>query len=225
LHVSVSVSSRAARRPSIALIGVGDASARATLSERLRTAVHRSLDSYLAGSRRADAIVLRVEREDGPPGVEVGRLLEHSPGAPVVVVLAGGCDGRDVRTALGAGAAGLIEERHLARALESCLLAVLAGQVCVPREHRRQVAPPVLSTREKQILGMVVMGYMNGEIARRLFVAESTVKSHLSSAFSKLGVRSRSEAATLILDPERGLGIGILAVGGEPLPTPTRSPA
>ena len=51
---------------------------------------------------------------------------------------------------------------------------------------------------------------------------ESTVKCHLSSAFGKLGVRSRNEAVKLILDPERGLGMGILALGGEPVEaTPT----
>jgi hypothetical protein len=61
------------------------------------------------------------------------------------------------------------------------------------------------------------MGYMNCQIAERLFLAESTVKSHLSSAFAKLGVRSRNEAVSLILDPNRGLGTGILTVGGEPL--------
>ncbi len=63
------------------------------------------------------------------------------------------------------------------------------------------------------------MGYMNSQIAERLFLAESTVKSHLSSAFGKLGVRSRNEAVDLILNPERGLGMGILGLGGEPLET------
>jgi hypothetical protein len=60
------------------------------------------------------------------------------------------------------------------------------------------------------------MGYMNSQIAERLFLAESTVKSHLSSAFRKLGVRSRNEAVDLILNPERGLGMGILGLVGEP---------
>jgi DNA-binding CsgD family transcriptional regulator len=75
----------------------------------------------------------------------------------------------------------------------------------------------VLSGREKQILGLVVMGYMNSQIAEQLFLAESTIKSHLSSAFTKLGVRSRNEAVELILNSERGLGMGILALGGEQL--------
>ena len=56
---------------------------------------------------------------------------------------------------------------------------------------------------------MVVTGLTNSQIADELFLAVSTVKSHLSSAFSKLGVSSRSEAAAVILDPERGRGLGI----------------
>ena len=44
------------------------------------------------------------------------------------------------------------------------------------------------------------MGFTNSEIGARMFLAESTVKSHLSSSYSKLGVRSRSEAVSLLLD-------------------------
>jgi DNA-binding NarL/FixJ family response regulator len=128
----------------------------------------------------------------------------------------------EVRNALSAGAAGVVLYDELDAVLGACLQAVLAGQVCVPREHSQQIAPPALSSREKQILGLVVMGYMNGQIAEQLFVAESTVKSHLSSAFGKLGVRSRNEAVDLVLDPDRGLGMGILALGGDPVEaTPT----
>jgi DNA-binding NarL/FixJ family response regulator len=120
-----------------------------------------------------------------------------------------------VRTALAAGAAGVVLLDELDTALWPCLQAVQSGQTCVPRGHWRQIEPPALSAREKQILALVVMGYMNSQIAAQLFLAESTVKSHLSSAFGKLGVRSRNEAASLILDPERGLGMGILGLEGE----------
>ena len=113
-----------------------------------------------------------------------------------------------MRSALAAGVAGIVTSEELESVLGPCVEAVLAGQACVPREHWRQIDPPALSTREKQILGLVVMGYMNSQIARQLFLAESTVKSHLSSAFGKLGVRSRNEAVNLILDPERGPGDG-----------------
>ena len=62
-------------------------------------------------------------------------------------------------------------------------------------------------------------GCTNAQIADELFLAESTVKSHLSSAFSKLGVSSRNEAATMILDPDRGRGLGIAKIAPERIPS------
>lgn len=143
------------------------------------------------------------------------RAMERTP---VVLVCAEIRPG-ELRAALSGGAAGVVLEAQLATALWPSLEAARVGQVCVPRQHAKQVEPAALSTREKQILGLVVMGYMNSQIAAQLFVAESTVKSHLSSAFGKLGVRSRNEAVELILDSERGLGVGILGLGGEPVET------
>jgi DNA-binding NarL/FixJ family response regulator len=144
---------------------------------------------------------------------QLQRGLEHA----LVVVICPEIQRWEVRAVLAAGATGVVLERDLAGTLGPCLHVVRVGQVCVPRQQWRQIAPPALSAREKQILGLVVMGYMNSQIAERLFLAESTVKSHLSSAFGKLGVRSRNEAVNLILDSERGFGMGILALGGEPL--------
>jgi DNA-binding NarL/FixJ family response regulator len=146
---------------------------------------------------------------------ELRRGVEHAP----VVVICPAIERWEMRAVLGAGASGVVLEEEMGGALGPCLQAVRVGQVCVPKGHGRQIAPPALSMREKQILGLVVMGYMNGQIAEQLFLAESTVKSHLSSAFGKLGVRSRNEAVSLILDSERGFGMGILALGGEPIET------
>jgi DNA-binding NarL/FixJ family response regulator len=77
---------------------------------------------------------------------------------------------------------------------------------------RARLESESLSMREKQVLSMLVMGFTNAEIAAKMFLAESTVKSHLSSAYTKLGVRSRKDAATMILDPVAGLGPGILTI-------------
>jgi hypothetical protein len=55
---------------------------------------------------------------------------------------------------------------------------------------------------------MVVLDFSNAEIAEKLVVIESNVKSHPTSAFSQLGVNSRNAAAELILDHESGLGSG-----------------
>ena len=57
-----------------------------------------------------------------------------------------------------------------------------------------------------------MLGFTNREIAQKLFLAESTVKTHLSSAFRKIDARSRSEAVARIQDPESGYGMGVLAV-------------
>ena len=116
--------------------------------------------------------------------------------------------GRDVRALLSAGAAGVVLAHEVPLALAPCLCAVQVGQVCVPRGHFREVDPPALSAREKQILALVVMGYSNIQIAEQLYVAESTVKSHLSSAFGKLGVRSRNEAVHSSSTQTAGLGWG-----------------
>jgi DNA-binding NarL/FixJ family response regulator len=162
------------------------------------------------------AIVLWAGETVAPLSKSIERLVHRFAPAPLVVVCSS-IHRWEVRTALAAGAVGVVAYENLTDTLGPCLLAVTAGQICVPREQWRQVEPPALSSREKQILGLVVMGYMNSQIAEQLFLAESTVKSHLSSAFGKLGVRSRNEAVNLIIDPERGLGMGILGLGGEPL--------
>ena len=174
-----------------------------------------SVEQLLAGDLAPALVVLHAAGSLGRTAVgDLEPLRRALPNASLIVICAEIRPG-ELRVALAAGADGLVLEDELASTLGSCLQATRVGQVCVPKQHARQVEPAALSAREKQILGLVVMGYMNGEIAAQLFVAESTVKSHLSSAFGKLGVRSRNEAVDLILDPERGLGMGILELGGE----------
>ncbi|MGH2845532.1 MAG: helix-turn-helix transcriptional regulator [Thermoleophilaceae bacterium] len=129
-----------------------------------------------------------------------------------VVLIAPSSDGNRARKALSRGVDGFVLEDSVETALAPTVRAVAAGQVCLPRQGRQQIGGKPLSYRERQVLGMVVMGNTNGEIARRLYLAESTVKSHLSSAFRKLGVRSRAEAAALVLDPAAGVGAGILTM-------------
>jgi DNA-binding NarL/FixJ family response regulator len=160
------------------------------------------------------ALVVLWAQEHSSLARAISPLTQRFDGTPVLVVCAE-IQRWGIRTALNAGAAGVVLFEELQQTFVPCLQAVLTGQICVPRAFSRQIEPPALSSREKQILGLVVMGYMNSQIAERLFLAESTVKSHLSSAFGKLGVRSRNEAVNLILDPDRGLGMGILALVGD----------
>jgi DNA-binding NarL/FixJ family response regulator len=154
-----------------------------------------------------------LRTREGPDLRRVGELLPDMP----IVALAPVADGRAVRWAIDSGASGVVWQERLESALGPTVLAVCGGQLVFPADARRQYQPPELTTREKQVLSLVVMGLSNGEIAQKLYVSESTVKSHLGTAFRKLGVRSRAEAARLVADPEQGFGTGILAITGPAL--------
>jgi DNA-binding NarL/FixJ family response regulator len=172
-------------------------------------------------TRRVDAAV--VAAESAPELAAVAEdLAATEPAIPVVGVVAR-LRSSDVARALRGGLAAILEHDHVDRCLGIAVRAACAGLVTVPSRARHVAAGPVLSTREKQILALVVLGLTNAEIARKLYVAESTVKSHLSSAFAKLGVRSRNEATARILDQSSGFGVGILAIteDGETSPSPT----
>ncbi|HYZ80654.1 MAG TPA: LuxR C-terminal-related transcriptional regulator [Solirubrobacteraceae bacterium] len=147
---------------------------------------------------------------------EVARLeeLRDQHAGPIVALLAEMPAARGAR-AVNAVVDGAVLAREFRRALWPTLVAVASGQCVVPRSVRRALQRPPLSPRERQVLAMVVLDFSNAEIARKLVVTESNVKSHLTSAFSKLGVSSRSAAAELILDQESGLGPGILRISPE----------
>ena len=164
-----------------------------------------------ASGAHADISVLACKTLDADALATIRALRESLPEAAIVVV-AGQAGNREVREALSEGADGFVLDQRVDATLGQTIQAVCAGQLVVPGEWRERVGRPVLSPREKQVLGLVVMGYTNQEIANTLRVAESTVKSHLTSIFAKLGVRGRSEAAALVLDPQSGLGTGVLAI-------------
>jgi DNA-binding NarL/FixJ family response regulator len=159
-----------------------------------------------------EAVVLSCAGTDAPTLTAL-RKLSAMPVPPEIVVVVPEGESRGLRRALDAGATAVIYESHLETALLPTLRAALAGQTSVPRRVRRCVVKPTFSHREKEVLGLVVQGLTNQQIAHQLFLAESTVKSHLGSAFQKLGVHSRSEAAAVLLDPNEGLGASVL--GGD----------
>ncbi|HUR86638.1 MAG TPA: response regulator transcription factor [Solirubrobacteraceae bacterium] len=144
---------------------------------------------------------------------QMRRLRRALPKAHIIVVMPEDSR-RGVRRALEAGADGVVFETGLETALSLTVRAVLAGQTAVPAARRHEVDRPTLSSREKQVLSMVVTGKSNKAIAGELFLAESTVKCHLSSAFSKLGVRSRNEAADLVLQSGTELGFAMVLTPG-----------
>lgn len=165
-----------------------------------------------------DLLLLLLSRATDAERVgELRAACDGHPGAQILAVMPAGASNASLRRALLAGAHGIVFDAELECALVPTARAVLAGQLTVPPVLGRQIAPRPLSHREKEILALVMLGRTNREIARTLFLAESTVKTHLSSAFRKLDARSRSEAVTRITDPENVYGPTILEMAHGPL--------
>lgn len=68
-----------------------------------------------------------------------------------------------------------------------------------PTTKSMSAFPTDLSSRELDVLRLIIQGLSNNEIAEALFIEQSTVKTHVSNIFSKLGVRNRVEAVTFAL--------------------------
>ena len=135
-------------------------------------------------------------------------------GAARIVAVASPLDRRIATALIEAGAHGVVAVGTVAGRLAEAVRAVAAGFIVMPEEVRDAVRRPVLTARQQQILGLVVLGLRNGEIAGRLFLTENTVKTHLAAIYTKLGVNSRKEAVDLVLDPASGLGPGVLGLSG-----------
>jgi DNA-binding NarL/FixJ family response regulator len=167
----------------------------------------------LAGVPAASLDAAVVAISDLRPSAAARSFRQIHPELPLVVVCPPeGWGG--LRRALENGVTGVVPAAELEERLAATVRAASTDHAAIPRPEPLNIDVEALSPREKQVLGMVVMGFSNGEIAQTLHLAESTIKSHLSCAFSKLEVGSRKDAAALILDPHGGLGPGILAISG-----------
>jgi DNA-binding NarL/FixJ family response regulator len=137
---------------------------------------------------------------DRPTDVTALRRLRRDHPAPPIVVVSPRSTATAVRRTLDAGADAIVFEPEIDLALVASVRAVESGQSVVPRKVRAGVERPNLSHRERQVLNLVCEGHTNAEIAEALFLAESTIKSHMASIFTKLGVHSRKEARAAFLD-------------------------
>jgi DNA-binding NarL/FixJ family response regulator len=70
-----------------------------------------------------------------------------------------------------------------------------------PLHNTYQAASPLpgLTRREKDVVKTLLQGYSNKEIARRLYISERTVQTHLSNIFSKMKVASRTEVVLVAM--------------------------
>jgi two-component system NarL family response regulator len=113
----------------------------------------------------------------------------------------------EIYGAIKAGAKGyLLKDEHREVLLES-IRKVSRGETCIPPERVEKVVAGMrseaLTSRELEVLALLVRGRSNKEITAKFFISKTTVKGHLRSVFTKLNVLSRTETTTTAL--RRGL--------------------
>jgi two-component system nitrate/nitrite response regulator NarL len=171
--------------------------------------------SLLENNNQCDLILLDLNMP-GMDGFEGFNRLQHvAPDTPIAV-LSGSIDPSDVSQALAHGAAGYIPKTTAGTTLVNALQIILAGEIYVPpalmtaqaargggATGAREARTVPLADRQMDVLKALAEGLTNKEIARRLGIAEITVKVHLQSIYRKLGVSNRTEALAAALN--RGL--------------------
>jgi NarL family two-component system response regulator LiaR len=165
-----------------------------------------------AASHDPDVVVMDLIMPGGDGVSAIARLKQADPGIRVLV-LSSFADEDQVFSAMQAGAEGYllkdvapddlataIRQVHRGRpALHPDVATLLVRRVVEPRPTVLEQLTP----RELDVLRLVVEGFANKEIARRLTITEKTVKTHVSSILQKLGVPDRTGAAVLAI--RRGL--------------------
>jgi DNA-binding NarL/FixJ family response regulator len=149
---------------------------------------------------RPDVILMDLRM---PGGDGVDAISRLGPGQRVIVLTTYE-DEAEIMRAIAAGAAGYllkdVSPADLAAAVRAAATGatVLAPAVAARLAARREA--PVLSAREREVLELVAAGLTNGEIGRRLYIGEATVKTYLLRVFGKLGVSDRTSAVLAALD-------------------------
>jgi len=125
-----------------------------------------------------------------------------------VIALTSYKEGKLIKSALEAGAIGYLLKDVSADELVWAIRAAHAGRSTLSPEAAQVMVetanqPPApgldLTEREREVLSLMIEGLNNTQIAGRLTISPSTVKSHVSNILTKLGVASRTEAVTLAL--------------------------
>jgi len=162
----------------------------------------------LAGSLSPNVILMDL-RMPNMDGIEAIRQIRALHPAVEIVILTTYDDDAHILQGLGAGARGYLLKDADRNALFAAVRAAARGESLLPpavveallahAEEHRQGAGLALSQREQEVLLLMAEGAANKQIAAQLSITERTVKAHVTSILSKLGVSSRTEAVAIAI--------------------------
>ncbi|MFI0515009.1 response regulator [Streptomyces sp. WSLK1-5] len=187
-------------------------------------------EAVAAVRRTRPDVVLMDIRMPGMDGIEATRriLAEDTAGEVRVIILTTYDLDHYVYAALTAGASGFllkdVTPEHLVAAVRlvrsgDALLAPVITRRLIERFARREEAVPAagprrelsgLTPRELEVLRLLATGLSNAELAERLFLSPTTVKTHIGRILSKLDLRDRVQAVVLAYES------GLVTPGGAP---------
>ncbi|MDQ8205447.1 response regulator transcription factor [Pelagicoccus sp. SDUM812003] len=144
-------------------------------------------------------VVLMDLRMHGMGGVEaILSICRKDPAAKIIVLSTYDWD-EEIHRAIQSGAKSYLLKDMSVEQIAGTIREVFEGGAILPRQvaerlARRSERQP-LTEREREVLESLIRGRSNKEIARSLCISDETVKSHMKTLYSKLGVRDRTEAA------------------------------
>jgi NarL family two-component system response regulator LiaR len=161
----------------------------------------------LCGEVLPDVVLMDMMMPDMDGTTAIRRIRQQFPDVQIIA-LTSFKEGDLIKRALEAGAIGYLLKDISAKDLARALRAAYAGRATLSPEASQSLVeassqPPApgldLTEREREVLALMIEGLNNVQIAGRLTVSPSTIKSHVSNILTKLGAASRTEAVSLAL--------------------------
>lgn len=150
------------------------------------------------GYIQVDVLLLDILMPGGMDGLEAARRIMSQPNPPRIVILTAYTDPARAMAALRMGVRGYVRKDSPPEILMASVRAVANGQIYLDKQTAESLSEEIpetrLSLREQEVLEKLAGGDTNREIASTLMISEETVKSHVSSILSKMGLENRSQA-------------------------------